>query len=96
MRPWPITHARVDTFIAIEGFGATITTETPRFTAEILACDARSGPFPDVVGASHVVPSNGQARYRITCSPHRYYVIWITRLVPRPSQTARNNTVAAN
>jgi serine/threonine-protein kinase len=71
------------------------TTETPGFTAEILAGASENGPFPDVVGASQVVPANGQLQYTITGSPHRYYVIWITRLGPK-WQSARVNTVSAN
>jgi serine/threonine-protein kinase len=71
-------------------------TATPGLTAEILAGDSPGGPFlDDVVGASQVVPSNGQARYRITGGKHEYYVIWITRLGPGHN-TAQINTVAAN
>jgi serine/threonine-protein kinase len=73
------------------------TTATPGLTAEILAGDSPHGPFlDDVVGASQVVPSNGQARYTITGGKHQYYVIWITRLGPGPTHTAQINTVAAN
>ncbi len=72
-------------------------TATPGLTAEILAGDSSTGPFlGDVVGASQVVPSNGQVRYTITGGKHRYYVIWITRLGPGPTHTAQINTVAAN
>jgi hypothetical protein len=72
-------------------------TATPGLTAEILAGDSRTGPFlDDVVGASQVVPANGQARYTISGGKHRYYVIWITRLGPGPTHTAQINTVAAN
>jgi serine/threonine-protein kinase len=71
------------------------TTETPGLTAEIRAGDSKTGPFSAVVGASQVVPATGQATYKITGGPHRYYVIWITRL-GNGYQTARINAVSAN
>jgi eukaryotic-like serine/threonine-protein kinase len=75
------------------------TTETPGLTAEILAGDSASGPFPDVVGGSQTVPASGtdagQARYTISGGKHEYYVIWITRL-GGSYETARINTVSAN
>jgi serine/threonine-protein kinase len=70
------------------------TTSTPGLTAEILAGDAENGPFSDVVGASQVV-SGQHGRYTITGGPHRYYVIWITRLGQGYS-SARINAVDAN
>jgi hypothetical protein len=69
-------------------------TGTPGLTAEILAGDSRSGPFPDVVGASQTVGSE-RATYAVTGGPHRYYVIWITRLAP-DHQTAQINEVRAD
>src|SRR5581483_1878448 len=69
-------------------------TETPGLTAEIRAGDAQKGPFPDVVAPPQAV-SGSNATFAITGSPHRYYVIWITRLGPG-HQTARINEVRAN
>ena len=48
-----------------------------------------------MVGDSRTVPGNGRATYAIHGSPHRYYVIWITRLGPS-YQSARINAVSAN
>jgi serine/threonine-protein kinase len=69
------------------------TTETPGFTAKILAGDSEGGPFSATVGASQI--AGAQTRYTITGSPHEYYVIWITRL-GAGYHTARINTVSAN
>jgi hypothetical protein len=67
---------------------------TPGFTAVIRAGDSKTGPFPDTVSASQVVPPAG-AQYTITESkPHRYYVIWITRLAP-DYNTAKINEIRA-
>ncbi|HEY6962341.1 MAG TPA: hypothetical protein VI408_10675, partial [Gaiellaceae bacterium] len=70
-----------------------LSTGTPGFTAEILAGDSETGPFPDVVGQSQTV--NGQATYTIAGGAHRYYVIWITRL-GGSYDTAQVNFVTAN
>ena len=70
-------------------------TSTPGFVAEIQAGDSKDGPFPDVVGDSQTVPATGQVTYTIHGSPHRYYLIWITRLGPR-YQKATINAVSAN
>ncbi len=68
---------------------------TPGFTAVILAGDSRTGPFPDTVSASKVVPASG-VQYTITESkPHQYYVIWITRLASNYN-TAKINEVRAS
>ena len=68
---------------------------TPGFTAVIRAGDSESGPFPDTVSPSQVVPAAG-AHYTITEStPHQYYVIWITKLAPDYS-TAKINEVRAS
>jgi hypothetical protein len=68
---------------------------TPGFTAEILAGDSEGGPFDAVVGASQTVGKDGQAEYRITGGPHRFYVIWITSL-GASYHLARINDVQAN
>jgi hypothetical protein len=70
-------------------------TSTPGFVAEILGGDSENGPFPDVVGDSKAVPGTGRVTYSIHGSPHRYYVIWITRLGPS-YQKATVNAVSAN
>jgi hypothetical protein len=67
---------------------------TPGFTAVIRAGDSKTGPFPDTVSASQVVPAAG-AHYTITESkPHQYYVIWITKLAS-DYNTAKINEVRA-
>ena len=70
-------------------------TSTPGFVAQIKAGDSENGPFPDVVGASQTVPATGRITYDIHGSPHRYYVIWITRLGPN-YEKATINAVSAN
>jgi serine/threonine protein kinase len=70
-------------------------TSTPGFVAEIQAGDSEGGPFPDVVGDSQTVPATGRITYSIHGSPHRYYLIWITRLGPS-YQKATVNAVSAN
>ena len=62
---------------------------------EIHAGDSPNGPFPDVVGRSQTVPGTGRITYAITGSPHRYYLIWITKLGPS-YQKATINAVSAN
>ena len=57
----------------------TVTTDTPGYTAKILAGDSESGPFADdsssqTVGASTTFGLNGATA--------RYYVVWITELPP--------------
>ena len=57
----------------------TVTTDTPGYTALIMAGDSEAGPFSDdsssqTVGASTTFSLNGASA--------RYYVIWITRLPP--------------
>jgi eukaryotic-like serine/threonine-protein kinase len=68
---------------------------TPGLVAEIRAGDSKTGPFPDVVAGAQTVPATGQVQYTIDEStPHRYYVIWITRLGPN-YHTATINDVKA-
>jgi serine/threonine-protein kinase len=69
-------------------------TGTPGLTAEILAGDSRDGPFPEVVAPARSVGSD-RATFTVSGSPHRYYVIWITRL-GSAYQTGQINAVQAN
>jgi serine/threonine-protein kinase len=55
-----------------------LTTDTPGFTAEILAGDAATGPFDPVVGAAKAVGRT--AVWNLEGADHRYYTIWITAL----------------
>jgi hypothetical protein len=57
----------------------TVTTDTPGYTAKILAGDSESGPFADdssseTIGVSTTFALNGATA--------RYYVVWITELPP--------------
>jgi hypothetical protein len=71
-----------------------LVSSTPGFTAVIRAGDSQSGPFSNIVSPSQVVPAAG-AHYTITeSSPHRYYVIWITKLAS-DYNTAKVNEVRA-
>jgi serine/threonine-protein kinase len=70
-------------------------TSTPGFVAQIKAGDSEDGPFTEVVGDSQTVPATGRVTYTIHGSPHRYYLIWITRLGAR-YQKATVNAVSAN
>jgi hypothetical protein len=65
-----------------------VATSTPGFTAVIRAGDAPTN-FPDTVSASQTV--NGTLPFTIVGKPHRYYLLWITRL--GPYNTARINEV---
>ena len=56
---------------------------------------SQNGPFPDVVGDSQTVPATGRVTYTMHGAPHRYYVIWITRL-GSSYRKATINTVSAN
>ena len=49
--------------------------------------------FPDTVSASQIV--NGTSTFTIVGKPHRYYLLWITRLGPNYN-TARINEVKAS
>ena len=67
-----------------------VQTDTPGFTAQVLAGDAAGGPFEPVaeervVGARAVFDLGTGAK-------HRYFVVWITRLT---SDSARLNEVTA-
>src|SRR3954469_3111232 len=57
----------------------TVTTDTPGFTAEIEAGDARDGGFTPVSQSTTV---NGTTSFTLDGSSHRYYVVWITDLGP--------------
>jgi hypothetical protein len=56
----------------------TVVTDTPGFTAEIRAGNARGGPFEQVVGASQSV--GGRTTWELEDANARFYVVWITAL----------------
>jgi serine/threonine-protein kinase len=68
----------------------TVATDTPGFTAEIQAADARDGPFRAVSSARKVQSST---TFAIEGDPARYYVVWITNRGTSPS--VRVNEVTA-
>jgi len=71
-----------------------IATSTPGFVASIRAGDSSTGPFPDTVAPPQTVTDGTQ--YTLTGdTPHRYYLIWITRL-GQGYNTARINEISAN
>jgi len=72
-----------------------LTTSTPGFTAVIRSGDAAGGPFPNTVSASQQVQGTSTPFTINTSSPHRYWLVWITRLGPGPLQTAQINGVQA-
>jgi serine/threonine-protein kinase len=69
-----------------------VATSTPGFTAVIRAGDS-STHFPDTVSTSQTV--GGTATFTIVGKPHRYYLLWITRL-GRGYNTAQINEVKAS
>jgi hypothetical protein len=69
-----------------------VATGTPGFTAVIRAGDSPTN-FPDTVSASQTV--GGTTTFRIFGKPHRYYLLWITRLGPGYN-TAQVNEVKAS
>ncbi|HEV7641341.1 MAG TPA: hypothetical protein VGO39_10785, partial [Gaiellaceae bacterium] len=66
-----------------------VATSTPGFTAVIRAGDSPTH-FPDTVSASQTV--DGTTTFTIVGKPHRYYLLWITRLGPSYN-TAQINEV---
>jgi predicted Ser/Thr protein kinase len=69
-----------------------VVTSTPGFVAVIRAGDSPTN-FPDTVSTSQTVP--GTATFTIVGKPHRYYLLWITRLGPS-YETARINEIKAS
>jgi hypothetical protein len=69
-----------------------VATSTPGFTALIRAGDSPTH-FPDTVSTSQTV--SGETIFRIVGKPHRYYLLWITRLGPGYN-TAQINEVKAS
>jgi hypothetical protein len=55
----------------------TVRTDTPGFTASILAGNSPSGPFATDSGSQTV---NGTAQFTLRGRTARYYVVWITNL----------------
>jgi hypothetical protein len=75
--------------VQLHQFG--VVTATPGFTAVIRAGDSATN-FPDTVSSSQTV--GGTATFTIVGKPHRYYLLWITRLGPS-YRTAQINEVKA-
>ena len=69
-----------------------VATMTPGFTAVIRAGDSATS-FPDTVSTSQTV--QGNTTFTIVGKPHRYYLLWITRL-GQNYNTARINEVKAS
>jgi hypothetical protein len=69
-----------------------VATMTPGFTAVIRAGDSATN-FPDTVSTSQTV--GGTTTFTIVGKPHRYYLLWITRLGPSYN-TARINEIKAS
>ncbi|HEX4680748.1 MAG TPA: protein kinase [Gaiellaceae bacterium] len=69
-----------------------VATGTPGFTAVIRAGDSPTN-FPDTVSTSQTV--DGTTTFTIVGKPHRYYLLWITRLGPSYN-TAQVNEVKAS
>jgi tRNA A-37 threonylcarbamoyl transferase component Bud32 len=76
--------------VQLHQFG--ISTGTPGFVAVIRAGDSPTS-FPDTVSSSQTV--SGTATFTIVGKPHRYYLLWITRLGPS-YDTARVNDIKAS
>jgi tRNA A-37 threonylcarbamoyl transferase component Bud32 len=76
--------------VQLHQFG--ISTGTPGFVAVIRAGDSPTN-FPDTVSSSQTV--SGRATFTIVGKPHRYYLLWITRLGPS-YDTARVNDIKAS
>jgi predicted Ser/Thr protein kinase len=70
-----------------------VVTSTPGFNAVIRAGDSPT-QFPDTVSAPQTVSGTG-VTFTIVGKPHRYYLLWITRLGP-DYNTARINEVKAS
>ena len=69
-----------------------VVTSTPGFDAVIRAGDSTT-TFPDTVSTSQTV--SGTTTFTIVGKPHRYYLLWITRL-GQSYNTARVNEVKAS
>jgi predicted Ser/Thr protein kinase len=76
--------------VQLHQFG--VVTSTPGFNAVIRAGDSPT-QFPDTVSAPQTVSGTG-VTFTITGTPHRYYLLWITRLGPNYN-TARINEIKA-
>jgi serine/threonine-protein kinase len=76
--------------VQLHQFG--VVTSTPGFVAVIRAGDSPTS-FPATVSSSQTV--TGSATFTINGQPHRYYLLWITRLGPSYN-TARINEVKAS
>jgi eukaryotic-like serine/threonine-protein kinase len=76
--------------VQLHQFG--VVTSTPGFNAVIRAGDSPT-QFPDTVSSPQTVAGTG-VTFTITGKPHRYYLLWITRL-GQNYNTARINEVKA-
>ncbi|HVM55837.1 MAG TPA: protein kinase [Gaiellaceae bacterium] len=80
----------LDAGSAVKLGAVTVTTDTPGFSARILAGDSPSGGFADD-SASQTAGSS--TTFRLDGATARYYVVWITRLPP--GDVAHLNEVTA-
>jgi serine/threonine-protein kinase len=69
----------LDAGSAVKLGGITVTTDTPGFTARILAGESPSGGFADDSSSQTVGDST---TFTLNGTTARYYVVWITRLPP--------------
>jgi serine/threonine-protein kinase len=67
---------------AVDAKTVTVRSDTPGFTASILAGGSPSGPFATDSGSETV---NGSATFTLRDRTARYYVVWITNLGPNVS-----------
>ena len=80
----------LDAGSAVKLGGVTVTTDTPGFTARILAGDSPSGGFAD---DSSSQTAGSSTTFHLNGATARYYVVWITRLPP--GDVAHVNEVTA-
>jgi eukaryotic-like serine/threonine-protein kinase len=89
---WPTEHYNtfqkrgvgvvLDAGSAVDATTVTVRSDTPGFTASILAGGSPSGPFATDSGSETV---NGSATFTLRDRSARYYVVWITDLGPNVS-----------
>ena len=80
----------LDAGSAVKLGSVTVTTDTPGFTARILAGDSASGGFADDSSPQTVAAST---TFQLNGATARYYVVWITQLPP--GDVAHLNEVTA-
>jgi hypothetical protein len=89
---WPTEHYNtfqkrgvgvvLDAGGAVKAKSVTVRSDTPGFTASILAGSSPSGPFATDSGSETV---NGSATFTLRDRTARYYVVWVTNLGPNVS-----------